>query len=236
MARQGRGFMIWKRTLFFLVLMVFVCSCAQAKKVQVCPLFSESDYMKLAYKRSLQAKEASDLREQGRYAREGIDYANLCLKKNLNAVGCVYYRAVNRGLELETRTVRVRKELKKMVGDFKTVLKLNDQYDNGGAYLAMGYVYLKAPALPVMGKGIKRDLDLAVEYVGKALAIAPRDPSNLKLAGEIAYKKKDYERALGYFKQALKYAKSGALIENPKLKASLKKMVKKTKKKIQRRS
>lgn len=229
--------MIFKTT-FITIFILFISSCAHAKPASVCALYTGQDYFKLAIKRSNQAKNTTDIREQSRYAKEGIYYANLCLEKSKGAVGCLYYRAVNRGLELETRTVRVRKELKKMVDDFLQVIKINGRYDNGGAYMAMGYVYLKLPSLIVIRKDIKKDINKADEFAQKALTIAPHDPENLKLAGEIAYKKKDYDLALVYFKQALKAIRNlqGSQVAVEEMKKGLKKLVKKAKKRLKRRT
>lgn len=221
-----------------LIALIFLSNVTFAKDPPVCPLFTEADYLKEAKTRSYQAEFANDLRQKSKAAQEGIFYANKCLQNNPNDVGCLYYRAVNRGLYIETRTSKIKKDLHRMVDDFMRVIQLNDRYDDGGAYLAMGYVYLKAPKLPVLGKDIRKDLPLAESYAIRALTVAPNIPENLQLAGEISYKKKDYEKALDFFKRALKANRS---IKNPDvrddiMKSDLKKWVKKTRRKLKKRT
>jgi len=224
------------KLLCFLILF-FICSPnVNAKtKQQVCPLTEEKDYLQLTIQRSEQAKKAIELREKAKLANQGIYFANLCLEKTPNSTPCVYYRGVNRGIELETRTFKVKMNLRRMVNDFLHVIHTNDQYDFGGAYLAIGYVYLKSPSLPVLGK-FKRDLNKAQEFAEKALEVSVNHPYNLKLAGEVAYKKKNYKEATVYFKSALRFLSSykANLDDYDNDKRVLKKLLKKAKKKARR--
>ena len=220
--------------------MCFVClligGIVEARGPEICPVSTVEDLFKFSVNQSVKAQTALDLRAKSGFARDGVYYAEQCLERDKENVGCIYYRAVNRGLAIETRTVKIKNDLKKMIDDFYKVIRLNDRYDNGGAYLALGYVYLKAPALPVLGKGVHRDLDRAHDFSKKALSIAPLDPDNLNLAGLIEYKRKNYKNSFYYFKKALKVNRT---IKKPdaielEQRTTLKKWVKKSKKKMEK--
>ncbi len=216
-----------------LLLCFLFATVAHAKSPTVCPLTTEAELLQLAKQKSAEALLSNDFRKIGKLAREGVFYADNCLKKNPRSVGCYYYRGVNRGLEIKTRATSVNKELQKMIKDFNKVIQMNKRYDDGGAYVALGYLYLKAPAMPMISNQIKRDLDLASQYAQKAIRIAPNNPYNITLIGEIALKKKEYKTALNFFKQAQNQIKKNKKLnrEDLKLKKELKKFVKKTKRK-----
>lgn len=203
----------------------------------VCPLqtSSEADLLRLARQHSQNAQKTKDFRKKYGIAREGLDLAEHCLKLNPKNIGCLYYRAVNRGLDLETRMLGIKEDLKKMMADFQAVIDANPYFDNGGAYLALGSVFLKAPTLPILGENIRRDLGKAESYAQKALEVAGKDPFNLKFAGEVAYKKKDFTKALGYFEVAKQHIKDVPDVdEAAELKQELAKWIQKAKKQPKR--
>ncbi|MBU0507015.1 MAG: hypothetical protein ABII18_01425 [bacterium] len=224
---------MYKLSFIFIIILIFT-NCTPAPKKADCGCKFKKDLLVLAMKKSIAAENTEDLRKKSIYARDGIALANQCLLRNKNNVGCYYYRAVNRGLDLQTRTVAVKKGLHEMIADFNKVLELGPRYDDGGAYLALGYVYLKAPSLPILGSDIKRDLKRAQAMADQALHIAPKNPHNLTLKGEIAFKLRNYTTAVTYFKKALKYFPSSSKLSlsDQKLKQSVKKWLKKARKKM----
>jgi tetratricopeptide (TPR) repeat protein len=192
-----------------------------------------NDLLELAKQKSIEANAAQQFQDMASLARQGLAYAEDCVRKHPQTVGCYYYRAINRGLDIKTRTATVKRELKKMVQDFLTVIRMDDHYDYGGAYLALGYVYLKAPSFSTMGQEYGRDLDKAMAYAKKALMVDPKFPDNLKLLGDILYKQKLYKEALIPYKKA---KKNLALLKHQRpidklLMKDLTKLIKKTKKK-----
>lgn len=144
---------------------------------------------------SLAAKHHSNLREKSRLAGQGITFANKCLYLARDNAGCYYYRAVNRGIELGTRVTRIKKDLNRMIADFEKVTHLAPAYDQGGAYRALGYVYLKLPVIPT-GTGRTRDLVQARAYGEKALRSAPGSPDNRLLLGLIYFKERRFDLAI----------------------------------------
>jgi tetratricopeptide (TPR) repeat protein len=216
--------------IIFILLILFSLS-AQAEP-NLCPLATNADIMALTKLRSEQASIEYDLRKKSKLATEGIYFANRCLQAEPKNVACVYYRGVNRGLELETRTTKIKKELGKMVRDFVVVTQMNPSFDSGGAYLALGQVYLKAPSLPILGE-YRRDLDRALGFAKTALKIAPKDTHNLKFIADVYYKRKEYGQAFEHYRQALKTAKQlKGTEEYEAYRSRVKKWTKKSKKKM----
>ncbi|EKD51027.1 MAG: hypothetical protein ACD_62C00363G0015 [uncultured bacterium] len=200
-----------------------------AKPPSVCPCATSAQLWELAKGRSIASQTEPDFRKMGQLAADGVYFAELCLKKNPKAAGCYYYRAINRGLELKTRTSGIKVRLTKMVQDLQKTIQLDERYDEGGAYNALGYIFLKTPALSHFGPELQRDLTKAEHYAQKALKISPNNPYHLTLAGEIAIKRQAFDQALAYFRKAnselAKITKPSELDEQ--LKKDLKKFIKK---------
>lgn len=216
---------------YILLILLFFSFNTRAQDICPAKVSSEVDLLRLAQTHSQNAKKIKDFRKKSELAREGLNVAERCLALNPKNIACLYYRAVNRGLDLETRMLGIKDDLKKMLADFRTVADVNPYYDNGGAYLALGYVFLKAPTLPILGEDIQRDLGKAESYAHKALEVAAKDPFNLKFAGEVAYKKKDFGKALQYFTAAEQNVKNAEdADEAAELKQELVKWIKKSKK------
>lgn len=222
--------------IFTPTLFIFFFPVLALAKPQVCPKLSAENFLGLAIERSDQAKLATDLRQKAKLAKEGMRWASLCLQEEPASVPCTYYRAVNRGLELQTRTFKIKSGLEKIMRDFEFVIARDPDYDHGGAYVAIGSVYLKSPTLTAMGD-FSRDLSKAKDFATKALQISPTYPLNHRLAGEVALEQKDYKTALRHFKSALKGLAhfKHTLVDHAQEKKELAKLLKKTKKKISRR-
>lgn len=167
----------------------------------------------------------------------GISCAERCLAIHPEMAACHYYRAVNRGHLIESGLVTPKKHIPLMVADFRKASEIDPRYDGAGALRALGYVYLKLPDLPVLGRDLTRDLDLATGYAGKAMAAARDEAENFQLAGEVAFTKSDYVAALDYFKDSLKLLKRSDLSEVKKqqIAPQLKTWIRKSKKKLRGR-
>jgi len=191
----------------FVILLIFFTSCAATQEPTVsCPpcaaKLTAGRLLELSKEQSIKSQEANDLRLKAALAGEGLGYAEYCLNKAPQNAGCLFYRAVNRGLWVEANTGNVAAQLHKMIADFNSAIQLNPSYDHGGAYRALGYIFLKLPALPVVGDDLHRDLEKAQTYANEALCVDGQDAENLKLAGEVAYAKQDFSKARTYFNQA----------------------------------
>src|SRR3990167_8748832 len=104
----------------FLILLIFSFN-VQAEDICPASANSETDLLHFAKARSQNAKKTKDFRKKSEIAIEGLNLAERCLLLNPKNIGCIYYRAVNRGLDLETRMLGIKADLKKMVADFQTV-------------------------------------------------------------------------------------------------------------------
>lgn len=178
----------------------------------ICPQLDAAGLFKKSLQMSEEAQNSHNLRDKAKLAEQGVDFANQCLETEKQNVGCLYYRAVNRGLYLETKILGVKEGLNLMMDDFISVTRLQPSYDQGGAFRALGTVYLRLPSVPILGTALSRDLDKAWNFTQKALAVAPNEAGNLLLAGEIAIKKEDEASARSYFNKSLTAAR---LIQNP---------------------
>lgn len=134
---------------------------------------------------------------------EGIACADECLSTNPNDGACHYYRGVNRGHLLESMLANPKTHIPLMVEDFKKAASLDPRIDGAGPPRALAYIYLQLPSISLWGGEYKRSLDKAASYADKALKLAPNEPDNLKLAGEIAAERKDFKTALLYFEKSL---------------------------------
>lgn len=167
-------------------------------------------------------------------AQTGFQCAEICLQKEKSAA-CYYFRGVNRGLILQSKTRHVKKNLSFMIQDFETAARLNPVYDHGAAYRALAETFLRLPKLPVIGGGYQRDLQKAGHYIDLALQADGDYFENLKLKGEVLYYLKEYARALAFFEQAdFALGQSGLLKDQEQIyKEEIKSLIRKTKKKDQ---
>lgn len=142
------------------------------------------------------ARTQSDLAEKSRSSSQkrklslqGLHCADECLRKDNNNTACFYYRAVNRGHILDLQLVPSAENIRKMIVDFKKVVEHEPRFDHAGALRALGEVYLQLPRLPLYGKDLTQDLELARHYADEAVRLAPEEPENTKLAEQIRKKR-----------------------------------------------
>lgn len=154
-------------------------------------------------------------------ASQGKDWAEQCLKdadeearrgehgKPVNArlvaskAPCAYYHIVFTGLYYKIKIVGYQKGLRTMVSDAETVIALDPTIEDGGVYRVLGNIYLRSPSFSLKDTPVLRDLDKAKTYAENALAIAPNNPENLLLYGEILWERRAYDDALAAFKKSL---------------------------------
>jgi tetratricopeptide (TPR) repeat protein len=167
------------------------------------PVVAASPDCNCARQKTETAEKASSRTEKRRLSLDGIACADACLKSDPNDSACYYYRGINRGHLLETMLANPKTHIPKMVDDFKKAAATAPAYDGAGAPRALGYVYLQLPPISLWGAEYKRDVTRAASYSEQALRLAPEEPDNLKLAGEVAVARKDFKTASGYFEKAL---------------------------------
>lgn len=132
------------------------------------------------------------------YSKKGIDLSNQCVEFFPKEVGCYYYRAVNTGLYYETTGIGYQKGLKKMIKDLKTVINLDDSYEEGGAYQILGNIYLHVPSFSLSKNSVTKDINKAYLYAQKAMKKNPKNLENRFLLAEVLLEMGDDEEAYEY--------------------------------------
>ncbi len=124
------------------------------------------------------AKKAKSKKDKLLHANIGIHYAEECLEKNPEEAICLYYQALNTGTYIQNHIPNFQRGLRKMVESCEKLITLQPDYEQGGCYRVLGNIYAKAPSFSLSSKGVTQDLDLSVEYLRKAVEIAPDYPLN----------------------------------------------------------
>jgi tetratricopeptide (TPR) repeat protein len=112
---------------------------------------------------------------------KGMGVAQRAIAEQPNAVEGHFWLAANYGGYSEQKgALKALTMVKKIRAEMETVLRLNDHYQNGGAYLALGEMDRQLPRL--LGGNLKR----AIQRLEQGLKIAP-DNLEMKLALAQAY-------------------------------------------------
>ncbi len=126
--------------------------------------------------------------------QKGIDVAGRAVAAEPNAVEGHFWLAANYGGSSElVGALRALQTVKKIRAEMETVLKLNDRYQDGGAYLALGEMDKELPR--IVGGNLSR----AITRLEQGLKVAPQN-TEIKLALAEAYlengRKEDARRQL----------------------------------------
>jgi tetratricopeptide (TPR) repeat protein len=128
------------------------------------------------------------------YFEKGIDAGQRAIAREPNAVEGHFWLAVNYGGYSEQKGVfKALATVKKIRAGMETVLRLNDGYQDGGAYLALGEMDRQLPRI------IGGNLGRAISRLEQGLRVAPHN-LEMKLALAEAYReagrKEDARRQL----------------------------------------
>lgn len=165
---------------------------------------NEADVLLLTRTYAQKSEQSTRSKEKIANARLGFEFAEKCVRAEPKRGACHYYRGVNRGLILESKISGIKKTLGKMVEDFEKARELDPGYEGGGASRALGYLYLRLPALG-LGEKYKRDLGKAMTYCNEALQFDAEHPDNWLLKALILEKKNDRKGALTAAKQGVAF-------------------------------
>ncbi len=129
-----------------------------------------------------------------RYFDKGIDAGQRAVAREPNAVEGHFWLAVNYGGYSEQKGVfKALVTVKRVRAGMETVLRLNDRYQDGGAYLALGEMDRQLPR--IVGGNLSR----AISRLEQGQRVAPHNPE-IKLALAKAYeeagRKADAKREL----------------------------------------
>lgn len=137
--------------------------------------------------------EAAKNEKQG-YFQKGINVALRAVAAEPNAVEGHFWLAANYGGSSElVGALKALQTVKKIRAEMETVLKLNDRYQDGGAYLALGEMDKELPR--IVGGNLSR----AITRLEQGVKVAPQN-LEIKLALAEAYlensRKEDARRQL----------------------------------------
>lgn len=132
--------------------------------------------------------------EKMAYFQKGINVALRAVSAEPNAVEGHFWLAANYGGYSElTGMLKALQTVKKIRAEMETVLRLNDRYQDGGAYLALGEMDKELPR--IVGGNLSR----AITRLEQGLKVAPQN-LEIKLALADAYlengRKEDARRQL----------------------------------------
>jgi len=131
--------------------------------------------------------------EKARLFERGIETGRLAISLEPNAVEGHFWLAANYGgLAEQKGPFKALQMIKKIRAGMETVIRLNELYENGGAYLALGEMDKRLPGI------IGGNLDRAILRLEKGLSVAPNN-LEIKLSLAEAYlerKRKDEARPL----------------------------------------
>jgi len=110
---------------------------------------------------------SSDSGEQDKAFREGIQAGKLAVKLQDGKPEGHFWLGANYGGSAETSTLAGLGEVEDIKREMETVIKLDEKYQDGSAYMVLGQVYLESPTL------LGGDTQKAVSYLEKGLRLGP---------------------------------------------------------------
>jgi tetratricopeptide (TPR) repeat protein len=108
-----------------------------------------------------------EAREQDKAFHEGIDAAKLAVKLQDGKPEGHFWLGANYGGNAQLSTISGLGEIEDIKQEMETVLKLDEHYEAGSAYMVLGQVYLESPRL------LGGDVSKAISYLEKGIKIGP---------------------------------------------------------------
>ena len=119
----------------------------------------------------------TDETEQEKAFHDGTEAGKLAVKLNKDRPEGHFWLGANYGGNAEISTLAGLAEIEDIKREMEAVLKIDESFHSGSAYLALGQVYLKAPRI------LGGDVSKAIEYLEKGLKFGPNNaPLRLRLA------------------------------------------------------
>jgi tetratricopeptide (TPR) repeat protein len=120
--------------------------------------------------------------------REGIEAGKAAIKLQGNRPEGHFWLGANYGGSADRSTLAGLSSVEDIRNEMETVIKLDEKFQNGSAYMALGQLYLKAP------KVLGGDTNKALQYLLKGEQIAPENALiKLNLAEAYHQAKRDGE-------------------------------------------
>jgi tetratricopeptide (TPR) repeat protein len=144
-------------------------------------------------------EEFTDNERRASYAQKGVDYARRAVEADAKRVEAHYYLGINLGQSARTKTVGAYMMVPKVVNAGKAAMGIDERFDYGGPPRLIGTVYAKAPPWPAsIG-----DIDEGIQYLTRAVQIAPDYPQNHLFYGDALVTDKKLDEAEKEYKLVL---------------------------------
>jgi tetratricopeptide (TPR) repeat protein len=119
----------------------------------------------------------SDVGQKEKSFYDGTEAGKLAVKFNENRPEGHFWLGANYGGNAEISLLAGLSEIEDIKREMETVLKLDESYEGGSAYMALGEMYRKAPRI------LGGDLSKAIEYLEKGIKVGPNNGlTRLRLA------------------------------------------------------
>ena len=105
--------------------------------------------------------------EQDKAFREGLEAGELAVKQQSGKPEGHFWLGANYGGRAQVNTLSGLSELEDIKREMDAVLKIDERFQSGSAYMVLGQVYLQAPRL--MGGDVQK----AIEYLEKGVKVGP---------------------------------------------------------------
>lgn len=105
--------------------------------------------------------------ERDKSFHDGIEAGKLAVKLENGKPDGHFWLGANYGISAKASLLSGLSEFDEIKSEMETVLKLDEGYQNGSAYMALGQLYLEAPG--IMGG----DTQKAIQYLEKGLKVGP---------------------------------------------------------------
>lgn len=128
----------------------------------------------------------SDVAEKEKAFHDGIEAGKLAVKLNNERPEGHFWLGANYGGNAEVSTLAGLTDIEDIKREMETVLKIDDHYEGGSAYMGLGQVYLRAPRI------FGGDVQKAISYFEKGLKVGPNNGlMRLRLAQAYAEANRD---------------------------------------------
>jgi tetratricopeptide (TPR) repeat protein len=107
--------------------------------------------------------------EKEKAFHDGTEAGKLAVKLNNDKPDGHFWLGANYGGNAEISTLAGLAEIDDIKREMETVLKLNEAYEGGSAYMALGQMYMKAPRI------LGGDLSKAIGYLEKGIKLGPHN-------------------------------------------------------------
>lgn len=107
--------------------------------------------------------------EQEKAFHDGIEAGKLAVKLNSDRPEGHFWLGANYGGNAEVSTLAGLAEIEDIKREMEAVLKIDESFQSGSAYMALGQVYLKAPRI------LGGDVSKAIDYFEKGLKFGPNN-------------------------------------------------------------